>query len=107
MAARPPGDVSDRHQRDHPADPALAADVLADTLGDALTEPEPGDGSVDGEYLQHPRQGCVDRRPRRRHQSKGSGRRWLALAEGIGREGAEEGPGGLPAASQRLSATGR
>ncbi len=32
-----------------PADPALAADVLADTLGDALTEPDPGDESVDGE----------------------------------------------------------
>jgi hypothetical protein len=32
-----------------PADPALAADVLADTLGDALTEPDPDDESVDGE----------------------------------------------------------
>ena len=32
-----------------PADPALAADVLADTLGDRLSEPEPGDESVDGE----------------------------------------------------------
>ncbi len=31
------------------ATPALAADVLADTLGDALTEPDPGDESVDGE----------------------------------------------------------
>ncbi len=32
-----------------PADPALAADVLADTLGDALNEPDPGDESADGE----------------------------------------------------------
>jgi hypothetical protein len=32
-----------------PADPALAADVLADTLGDAPTEPDPGDEDVDGE----------------------------------------------------------
>ena len=32
-----------------PADPALAADVLADTLGDASAEPNPGDEGVDGE----------------------------------------------------------
>jgi len=32
-----------------PANPALAADVLADTLGDAPTEPDPGDESLGGE----------------------------------------------------------
>ena len=32
-----------------PADPAIAADVLADTLGEPSIEPDPGDESGDGE----------------------------------------------------------